>query len=107
VSGGVVAVLEVVDVDVVVVGVVVLVEVLVDVEVVVVVDDELVGVEAVETVWCRQSLRASSAIVVAPWVRLLRSVELSVTGSVSTSLPRTALAFSAAPQLPDCTAAPI
>jgi hypothetical protein len=63
---GVVAVLEVVDDELVLVGVVLLVEVLVDVEVEVLLDDEEVGVEAVEEVWWRQSLRARSAIVRAP-----------------------------------------
>jgi len=99
VSGGVVAVLEVVDVDVVVVGVVVLVDVLVVVVVVVV--DEEVAVEDVEAVWWWQSLRASWAIVPAPWLRFRRSVGFTVTGSVWTWLLRTALALTAAPQLPD------
>jgi hypothetical protein len=40
----------------------------------------------------------------AAWVRLLRSVELIVTGRVCTSLLRTPLALFAAPQFPDCTA---
>jgi hypothetical protein len=101
VSVGVVAVLDVVEVDVVVVGVVVLVEVLVEVDVVVV--DEDVVVDWVEVVWW-QSLRASSAIVLAPWLRLRRSVGLMVTGRVWTSLFSTALALTAAPQLRDCTA---
>ena len=99
---GVVAVLEVVDVELVVVGVVVLVDVLVDVEVLV--DEEVVEVDAVEAVCCRQSFRASLAIVLAPWVRLRRSVGLIVTGRVRTSLFSATLAFSAAPQLPDVTA---
>ena len=105
VSVGVVAVLEVVDVElVVVVGVVVLVEVLVDVDVELLEDEEEVGVDAVEEVCCRQSLRASSAIVLAPWLRLRRSVGLTVTGRVWTSVFSAALALTAAAQLPDCTA---
>jgi hypothetical protein len=72
-------VLEVVEVALVLVGVVVLVDVLVEVDVVVV--DEAVVVDWVDVV-CLQSFRASSAIVLAPWLRLLRSVELTVTGSV-------------------------
>ena len=71
--------LDVVEVEVVVVGVVVLVDVLVEVDVVVV--DEDVVVAWVEVVWW-QSLRASSAIVLAPWLRLRRSVGLTVTGRV-------------------------
>jgi hypothetical protein len=67
---GVVAEVEVVEVEVVVVGVLVLVEVLLDVDVVLVVDDVVVvGVDAVDVVWWRQSLRASSAIVLAPWLK--------------------------------------
>ncbi len=97
--------MDVVDVDVVVVGVVVLVEVLVEVDVVVVDDDVVeVGVEAVEDVCRWQSLAASWAIVLAPWVRFWRSVGLTVTGRVWTSLPSTPLALTAAPQLPDWTA---
>jgi hypothetical protein len=42
--------------------------------------------------------------VLAPWLKLLRSVELMAAGSVWTSPERTALAFTAAPQLPDWTA---
>ena len=104
-SVGVVALVDVVEVDVVVVGVVVLVEVLVDVEVVVVLEDVVVvGVEAVWVVCCRQSLAASWAIVLAAWVRFRRSVGLTVTGRVWTWPPRTALALTAAPQLPDWTA---
>jgi len=99
VSVGVVALVEVVDVEVVVVGVVVLVDVLVEVDVVVV-DEEVLGI-GVAAVCCRQSLRASSAIVLAPWLRFWRSVGLTVTGRVWTSPFRTALAFKAAPQLPD------
>jgi hypothetical protein len=105
---GKVAVLLVVVVDVdVVVGVVVDVAVLVDVEVeleVLLVLEAVVGVEGVE-VGCRwQSFWASCAIVPAAWLRLLRSVELTVTGRVRTSLERIWLALSAAPQFPDCTA---
>jgi hypothetical protein len=99
VSVGVVAVLEVVDVELVVVGVLVLVDVLLDVEEVVV--EEVVVDVAADAVCWWQSLRASSAIVLAPWLRLLRSVELIVAPSVWTSLLRTPLALSAAPQLPD------
>lgn len=93
--------LDVVEVEVVVVGVVVLVDVLVDVDVVVV--DEDVVVAWVDVVWW-QSLRASSAIVLAPWLRFWRRVGLTVTGRVWTSPVRTALAFTAAPQLPAWTA---
>jgi hypothetical protein len=100
----VVAVLEVVEVEVVVVGVVEVVDVLVDVDVEVVVVDKAVVVGWLDVVCWWQSLRARAAIVPAPWVRLLRSVELTVTGRVCTSLPRTALALRAAPQLPACTA---
>lgn len=90
---------------VVVVGVVVLVEVLVGVEVdVVLVLDDVVGIDGVDAVCWWQSLWASCAIVPAAWVRLLRSVELIVTGSVSTSLLKTELALTAAPQLPCWTA---
>jgi hypothetical protein len=107
VSVGVVAVVGVVVVVVVVVlvGVVVLVEVLVeaDVEVELVVE-EVVGVEPVDAVCGWQSLWASWAIVLAPWLRLLRRVELTVAGRVWTSPERTALALTAAPQLPDWTA---
>jgi hypothetical protein len=96
---GVVAVLEVVEVELVVgVLVLVLVEVLVEVDDVVV--DEEVAVDGVELACWWHSLRASSAIVLAPWLRLLRSVELIVTGRVWTWLPRTALSLSAAPQFP-------
>lgn len=49
-------------------------------------------------------MAASCAIVLAPWLRLLRSVGLIVTGRFCTSPPRTLLAETAAPQLPDCTA---
>lgn len=94
---GVVVVVEVV------VGVVVLVEVLVEVEV----EVELVLVEVVgevsgDVVCCfRQSCWASCSIVLAPWFRLLRSVELTVAGRVRTSPESTALALAAAAQLPD------
>ncbi|HTX11344.1 MAG TPA: hypothetical protein VME22_22170 [Solirubrobacteraceae bacterium] len=85
-SVGKVAVLEVVVVDVdVVVGVVVEVAVLVDVEVEVEVLLVVVGVLAVvgvEVVCWLQSRWASSAIVPAAWLRLLRRVELTVTGRV-------------------------
>ncbi|MBV8945800.1 MAG: hypothetical protein JOZ95_10285 [Solirubrobacterales bacterium] len=101
---GVVSVVGVVVVVVVLVGVVVLVEVLVDVEVVVLVEGEVVGVEAVVEVWCRQSLVASCAIVLAPWVRLPRRVGFTATGSVWTLRPSAALALIAATQLPACTA---
>jgi len=78
---GVVAVVEVVDVEDVVVEVLVVVGVLVDVVVVgVVVVVVVVGIDVV-VAWCsRQSLAASSAIVAAPWLRLLRSVGFTVTG---------------------------
>ena len=69
----------------VVVGVVVEVEVLVDVEVeveVLLVLVSVLGVEAVDAVGCWQSCRASWAIVPTAWLRLLRRVELTVTGSV-------------------------
>jgi hypothetical protein len=49
-------------------------------------------------------LAASFAIVTAPWVKLVRSVGLTVTGSVATSRLRAALALTAAPQSPDWTA---
>ncbi len=103
-SVGVVAVLEVVDVEL-VVGVLALVlvlDVLVEVDEGVV--DEVVVSGWVDVVWWRQSFWASSAIVLAPWLRLLRSVGLTVTGSVWTSLARIRLAFTAAPQLPFWTA---
>ncbi|HTU88405.1 MAG TPA: hypothetical protein VMF57_22690 [Solirubrobacteraceae bacterium] len=105
---GVVAVPDVVVVlVVVVVGVVVDVEVLVEVDVEVVlavVDAVVVGVEAVVAACWRQSVWASCEIVLAAWLRLLRRVELTVTGSVWTSPERIALALTAAPQLPACTA---
>jgi hypothetical protein len=104
VPDGVVAVDEVLELDVLLVGVVVLVEVLVDVDVEVLLEDELVGVDAVEDVCCRQFLRASRAIVLAPWVRFLRSVGLMVTGRVWTSRFSATLALTAAPQFPDPTA---
>ena len=95
--------LEVVDVELVLVlvGVLVLDDVLVDVGVEELVEGDVVGVEAVEEVCWRQSLRASSAIVLAPWLRLRRRVGLTVTGSVWTSPFSAALALIAAPQLPD------
>jgi hypothetical protein len=104
VSVGVVAVLEVVAVELVVgmLALVLVLEVLVEVDEFVV--DEEAVVASVEVVWWRQSLPASSAIVLAPWLRLLRSVGLIVTGSVRTSLPRIVEALSAAPQLPFWTA---
>ncbi len=92
---------------VVVVGVVVDVEVLVEVEVeesVLLVLEAVLGVEGVEAVCWWQSRWASWAIVPAAWLRLLRRVELTVTGRVSTSPERIALALTAAPQFPDCTA---
>jgi hypothetical protein len=108
VSVGKVAVLLVVLVDVdVMVGVVLVVVVLVEVEVEVEVLLVLVGVlavVAVEVVCWWQSCWASWAIVLAAWLRLLRSVELTVTGRVWTSPERIWLALSAAPQFPDCTA---
>ena len=106
VSVGVVAVVDVVVVEVVVVGVVV--EVVVDgvlVLVLALVDGVVDGVDCVLAVCCRHSRRASFAIVVAPWLRLLRRVGLIVTGRFWTSWFRAALALTAAPQLPDCTAA--
>jgi hypothetical protein len=107
VSVGVVAVPDVVVlvVVVVVVGVVVVVEVVVGVEVdVVVVLEVVVGADAVDAVCWWQSRWASWAIVPAAWLRLLRKVELIVTGRVCTSPDRTELALTAAPQLPDWTA---
>ncbi len=75
-----------------------------DVVVGVLVDDVVAGVGVV-VAWCRrQSLAASCAIVEAPWLRLPRSVGLSVAGRFWTSLPRAALALTAAPQSPDSTA---
>jgi hypothetical protein len=103
VSAGVVALVLVLLVVLVVVGVVVLVDEVLD-GVEVLVDEVLVGVEAVEAVCWWQSLPASSATVMAPWLRFRRSVGLIVTGSVWTSLLRTALALRAAPQLPAWTA---
>jgi hypothetical protein len=105
----VVAVVEVVVelVDVVVgVELVVLVGVLLDVEVevLVLVEVEVLDVEDVLVLRCRQSCWASWEMVEAAWLRLLRNVELIVTGSVCTWLLRTALALTAAPQLVDCTA---
>jgi hypothetical protein len=46
----------------------------------VVVDDVVVGVEVVVAACWRHSLAASCAIVAAPWVKLFRSVGLTVTG---------------------------
>jgi hypothetical protein len=42
--------------------------------------------------------------VTAPWVRFARSVGLTVIGSFCTSAFSAALALTAAPQSPDCTA---
>jgi hypothetical protein len=79
----VVAVVEVLVVDEVVVGVVGLVEVLVDDVDGVLVDEVVVGVVVlVEDVCSRQFLAASSAIVLAAWFRFRRKVELTVTGRV-------------------------
>ncbi len=89
--------------DVVVVGVVVVVEVLVDVDVEVLVDDD-VGVEAVDAMCCTQSLTASRRIVLAPWFRFPRRVGLIVTGRVRTSWFRARLALRAAAQFPESTA---
>jgi hypothetical protein len=102
---GVVALVEVADVEVVVVvGVVVLVDVLVEVDVEVVVVEEVVGVDVAVEICSRQVFRASSAIVLAPWLRFCRNVGLTLTGRVWTSLFNEALALRAAAQLPDCTA---
>jgi hypothetical protein len=80
-------------------------EVLVDVDVWLVLElDELVGVDAVDEVCWWHSLMASRAIVLAPWARFLRSVGLTVTGRPCTSRFSEALAFRAAPQLPEVTA---
>jgi hypothetical protein len=76
---GVVADVEVVELELVEVGVLVLVEVLVDdVDVVLLLVDDVVVVDGVDVVCRRQSFWASCAIVPAPWLRLLRSVELIV-----------------------------
>ena len=97
-----VAVLEVVGTDVVVVGVLVIVGVVVDVVVDgVLVVDVVVEVEVVVASCWRHSVAASSAIVEAPWPKLRRSVGLTVTGRCRTSLLRAALALIAAPQSPD------
>ena len=104
VSVGVVAVDEVLELDVLLVGVVVLVEVLVDVEVEVLLEDVVVGVDAVEDVCFRQSLTARRAIVLAPWLRFLRNVGLIVMGRVWTSWFRATLALAAAPQFREPTA---
>jgi hypothetical protein len=83
-----VAVLDVVEVVVVVVGVVLLVVVLavvvdlVEVEVLALVVGDVVGVEAVVVAFSRHSRSASRAIVPAPWLRLLRRRGLTVTGRV-------------------------
>jgi hypothetical protein len=102
---GVVAEVDVVELVLVVVGVVVVVVVLVEVDDWVVLEvDEVVGVDVVAALCCRQSLAASRAIVVAPWTRLRRNVGLTVIGRPCTSRLREALALMAAPQLPDWTA---
>jgi hypothetical protein len=67
-------------------------------------EDEVVGVDTVVELCWRQSLAASCAIVAAPWVRFSRSVGLTVIGSVATSALSAALALTAAPQSPACTA---
>jgi hypothetical protein len=100
---GEVAVVVVLVLEVVVVGVVEVVVVLVEVDVVVGVD-ALVGVEAVEEVRWTQSLTASRAIVLAPWLRLLRSVGFTVAGSVRTSWFNDRLALRAAGQFPEAIA---
>jgi hypothetical protein len=105
VSVGVVAVVDEVVVEVVVVGVVVDVLVVGVVVLVLVEDDAVVGSDGVLAACWRQSRWASFAIVVAPWLRLLRKVGLIVTGRFWTSWFRDTLALIAAPQLPDCTAA--
>jgi hypothetical protein len=99
---GVVAEVDVLEVEEVLVGVLELVELLDELDVwLLLVLDELVGVEAVDVVWWWHSLAASRAIVLAPWFRLRRSVGLTVTGSSCTSRPRETLALMAAPQSPD------
>jgi hypothetical protein len=96
-----VVVVVVVGVVVVVVGVVVLVVVLEDeVDGVVLLVEELVEVDGVETTCRRQPLAASRAIVLAPWLRLRRSVGLTAAGRVWTARFRARLALMAAPQLP-------
>jgi hypothetical protein len=108
VSGGVVAVEDVVEVVVVLVVVVGVVAEVEDVDGVEVVEDEVVvWVDVVVDVCWRHSSAASLAIVDAPWLRLLFSVGLTVAGRFWTSLLRAALALIAAPQLPDSTAAVI
>jgi hypothetical protein len=102
VSVGVVAV--VVLVVVVVVGEVVLVDVLVEVDVIVVEVEVVVGIEGVDAMCWWQSLMANRAIVLAPWLRLLRRVGLTVIGRVRTSWFSERLAFRAAAQLPESTA---
>jgi hypothetical protein len=104
VSVGEVAVVDVLVVEVVVVGVVVVVVVLVDVDVLVLVLEVVVGVDAVEAMCLRQSLPASSAIVLAPWLRLPRRVGLTVTGRVRTRSFNARLALTAAAQFPESTA---
>ncbi|MFZ0977085.1 MAG: hypothetical protein WAN22_33020 [Solirubrobacteraceae bacterium] len=105
VLGGVVAVVVVVDV---VVGVVELVEVVGvvvdDVDDEVLLEDAVVGVEMVVDACWRHSFAASWEMVTAPWVRFARSVGLTVIGSFWTSVFSAALALTAAPQSPDCTA---
>jgi hypothetical protein len=96
----VVVVVVVEEVVVVVVGVVVLVDVLEEVDGVVLLVEELVVVEGVEETCRRQPLAASRAIVVAPWLRLRRSVGLTVAGRVWTARFKARLAFMAAPQSP-------
>jgi hypothetical protein len=104
---GVVSVVVVGVVCVVVVGVVVVVVgvvVVVVVGVVVVVAVLLVGVVVLVVWW--QSLAASVLTVDAPWLRLARSVLLTVPGRLLTALLNACEAFEAAPQLPEPTAAP-
>jgi hypothetical protein len=105
--GVVVVVEEVDDVEVVVVGVVVDVVVVGVVVVVVLLEnDVVVGIDCVVVATCRrQSVCASFAIVTAPWSRFLRNVGLIEIGRFWTSRFSAALALTAAPQLPDCTAA--
>jgi hypothetical protein len=93
VGGGVVGVVLVVVVVVVVLG-----------AVVVVVVEEVVDVEVVGVVACRQSCCASWLTVDAPWLRLLRSVGLSVEGRFPTEFTNCAAALEAAPQFPELTA---
>jgi hypothetical protein len=90
----------------VVVGVVLLVDVVEDEVVgVVLLVEELVVIGGVErTCSSRQSLAASRAIVLAPWLRSRRSVGSMVAGRVWTARFRARLALTAAPQSPDWTA---